>query len=313
MCQNNALTLRQNNTTTTFNCLTMEQNENKYCYRYPHPALTVDCVVFGFTGRELKVLLIERGLEPFLGCWALPGGFMKIDEPIEKAAARELFEETGLSGIYLEQFKTFGSPDRDPRERVVTVAFIALVKPDNYLLVAGDDAVNAHWFLADQLPPLAFDHRTIIKEARQHLKEIIRLKPVAFELLNKTFTISELQTLYEVINEVSYDRRNFMRAAIDSSEIVDATPPGESPSRRIFARVAANENLNADDEFDEFDNSLSYSCHPTHDSDLELGKSAPRLKRELQVNYQLKATTPPPKASTKGLFDFIKSTFGSNK
>ncbi|MDE5968671.1 MAG: NUDIX hydrolase [Muribaculaceae bacterium] len=288
----------------------MEQNENKYCYRYPHPALTADCVVFGFNGRELKVLLIERGLEPFLGCWALPGGFMKIDEPIEKAAARELYEETGLSGIYLEQFKTFSSPDRDPRERVVTVAFIALVKPDDYRLVAGDDAVNAHWFLAHQLPPLAFDHRTIIKEARQHLKEIIRLKPVAFELLNKTFTISELQTLYEVINEVSYDRRNFMRAAIDSSEIVDATPSGENSSRRVYSRAAAKEKLNADTECY---SSTSYSCTPTHDSDLELIKPAPGLKRKSQSNYQLKATTSPPKASTKGLFDFIKSAFGSDK
>lgn len=200
---------------------TSDKNRQQYCYRYPHPALTADCVIFGFNGKSLKVLLVERGNEPYLGCWALPGGFMHIDESIEEAAERELREETNLRNVYLEQFKVFSRPDRDPRERVVTVAFIALVKPDDYEVIAGDDASNALWFDAKFLPPLAFDHREIIREAREHLKEVLRLKPVAFELLNKVFTISELQNVYEVINEASYDRRNFLRTAIDSEAITE--------------------------------------------------------------------------------------------
>lgn len=193
--------------------------EKMFCYRYPHAAITADCVIFGFDGRKLKILLIERGLEPYKNYWALPGGFMKIDESIEETAARELHEETNLSGIYLEQFKVFSRPDRDPRERVVTVAFIALVNPEKLNIVAGDDAANVCWFDETMLPPLAFDHRNIIKEAREYLSEILKLKPVAFQLLNKVFSISELQAVYEVINHAQYDRRNFLRTAIESDAI----------------------------------------------------------------------------------------------
>lgn len=200
--------------------LTFHPDSSKpYCYRYPHAAITADCVIYGFDGESLKILLIERGLQPYKGMWALPGGFMKIDETIEETARRELFEETGLQNVYLSQFKVFSDVDRDPRERVVTVAFIALVRPSDYHLIAGDDAANALWFDEDMLPPMAFDHIDIIHAARQHLSETLRVQPVAFELLNKVFSLSELQKVYEVVNRTTYDRRNFQRKALQSGLI----------------------------------------------------------------------------------------------
>ncbi|MDE7350169.1 MAG: NUDIX hydrolase, partial [Muribaculaceae bacterium] len=155
-------------------------------------------------------------VEPYKGMWALPGGFMKMDETIEQTARRELCEETGLKDVFMTQFKMFSRVDRDPRERVVTVVFTALVRPEDYVLTAGDDASNALWFDERFLPPLAFDHAEIIEEAHKYLEELLRLKPIAFELLNKTFSMGELQRVYEEINRTSYDRRNFQRKALQS-------------------------------------------------------------------------------------------------
>lgn len=182
-----------------------------YQYKYPHPAITTDSVVFGFDGRVLHILLIERGIEPCKGMWALPGGFMKIDETAEESAIRELEEETGVSQVYLEQFHTFSSVDRDPRERVVTIAFFALVRKSDYRLIAGDDAARANWFELDELPPLAFDHNEIIRVARRHIQEVLRNRPIAFKLLDEKFSIDELRRLYEAINGTQYDRRNFAK------------------------------------------------------------------------------------------------------
>lgn len=196
--------------------------EGMYCYKYPHPALTVDCVIFGFDGEKLNVLLVERGLEPFKGMWALPGGFVNIDETVEDAARRELMEETGIADMYLEQFRVFSSVHRDPRERVVTVAFLTLVSQDKCGKPrAGSDASMALWFDESKLPPLAFDHREIIEEARRHLSDVIRLRPVAFRLLNKVFTVAELQRVYEIINRTQYDRRNFQRKLLQSDILDD--------------------------------------------------------------------------------------------
>ena len=178
---------------------------------------------------------------------------MKIDETIEETAKRELYEETGLKDVFMSQFKMFSKVDRDPRERVVTVVFTALVRPSDYHLVAGDDASNALWFDECYLPPLAFDHAEIIKEAHKYLEELLRLKPVAFELLNKTFSLGELQRVYEVINNTTYDRRNFQRKAVQSGLLVPAAShvvsneshrPGRKPSRLFsFSRkVFSKEN-----------------------------------------------------------------------
>lgn len=198
-----------------------------YTYEYPHAAITADCVIYGFDGENLKLLLVERGVEPYKGSWALPGGFMRIDETIEETARRELYEETGLKDVFMSQFKMFSSVERDPRERVVTVVFTAFVRPDDYVLVAGDDAAKARWFDEDDLPRLAFDHAMIIEETHKYLEEMLRLRPIAEQLLNKKFSMGELQRLYEAIYRTSYDRRNFQRKAIHSGiveEVVQDSP-----------------------------------------------------------------------------------------
>ena len=139
----------------------METKDLKYCYKYPHPSVTTDCVVLGWDGKKLHVLLIERGREPYKGCWAFPGGFLNMDESAEEGAARELQEETGLQGIPLRQFHTFSQPGRDPRERVITIAYYAVIRWQK--IQAGDDAARAQWFPLDAIPALAFDHRLGIR------------------------------------------------------------------------------------------------------------------------------------------------------
>ena len=183
--------------------------ELKYHYKYPHPSVTTDCVIFGFDGVKLKVLLIERGLGPFRGRWAFPGGFLKMDEAAEQGALRELEEETGLTGAYIKQFHTFTDPERDPRERVITIAYYALVRIRD--VKGGDDAARAQWFGLDEVPALAFDHDRILRMAMQELRRQIHFEPIGFELLPEKFTMSALQHLYEAILDVKFDRRNFSK------------------------------------------------------------------------------------------------------
>ena len=182
-----------------------------YTYKYPHPAVTTDNVIFGFDGSSINILLIERGLEPYKGSWALPGGFLRMDETVEEGAKRELCEETNIKDVYLEQFHVFSGVNRDPRERVLTVAFFALVSKNDFKVLAGDDASKAQWHEWNHLPPLAFDHAEIISMARKKLQEKLRMSPIAFKLLDKEFKMDELQRIYELIHEKKYDRRNFMR------------------------------------------------------------------------------------------------------
>jgi 8-oxo-dGTP diphosphatase len=185
-----------------------------YSYIYPRPALTVDCVVFGFDEGALKVLLVERGLAPFEGQWALPGGFVRLEETLDAAARRELKEETGLENVFLEQLYTFGELDRDPRERVVSVAYYALVKLADMDAKAATDASDARWFPVAKLPGLAFDHEKIVSVALARLKGKVRYQPIGFELLPTKFTLSELQHLYEAVLETPLDKRNFRKKVL---------------------------------------------------------------------------------------------------
>jgi 8-oxo-dGTP diphosphatase len=184
-----------------------------YRYEYPHPAVTVDCVVFGLANdtSDLSVLLVQRDLEPYRGSWALPGGFVRLDEDLEAAARRELREETGVADLYLEQLPAFGAPDRDPRERVITIAWLAIVNLFDHPVKASTDARKAGWFRLDELPPLAFDHEAIVAVALERLRRKVREEPVVFEFLPARFTLSQVQTLMETILGTSLDKRNFRR------------------------------------------------------------------------------------------------------
>lgn len=185
-----------------------------YSYAHPRPALTVDCVVFGLDDEDLKVLLIQRDIEPFAGKWALPGGFVHLDETLDDAARRELEEEAGLSKVFLEQLYTFGELDRDPRDRVVTVAYYALVNIRDHRVHAATDARNAAWFRVLETPTLVFDHRKILRTALLRLKGKVRYQPIGFELLPTKFTLTQLQHLYETILEREIDKRNFRRKVL---------------------------------------------------------------------------------------------------
>lgn len=187
--------------------VTVDMEELKYHYKYPRPCVTTDCVVFGFDGAKLNVLLIERGIEPYKGCWAFPGGFLNMDETALQGAKRELYEETGLKNAYIHQFHAFSEVNRDPRDRVITIAYYALVRISE--VKAGDDAAKAEWFPLDKVPSLAFDHDKVLRVATQELRRQIHFEPIGFELLPEKFTMTQLQRLYEAILNVKFDRRNF--------------------------------------------------------------------------------------------------------
>ncbi|MEM7785502.1 MAG: NUDIX domain-containing protein [Planctomycetota bacterium] len=205
-------------------------------YQYARPALTVDCVVFGLDDEDLKILLIERGGAPFEGSWAIPGGFVELDESLDVAARRELEEETGLKKVFLEQIYTFGAPQRDPRERVVTVAYFALVRLSDHKVKAATDARQALWFSVDDLPKLAFDHDSIIQMAHDRLQAKVRYQPLGFELLPQKFTLRQLQQLYEVILDRELDKRNF-RKKILGMEILEETDEVEADVAHRAARL----------------------------------------------------------------------------
>ena len=209
--------------------------KGQYIYEYPHPAVTADCVVFGYDGKELKVLLIKRGSEKeasataYVGEWALPGGFLDVekDKNIAHTAKRELREETGLN-LAVKEFRevgTYSDIKRDPRERVITIAHYALVKLAE--VQADTDADKAEWFARKDVPSLAFDHDKILRDAFSRLKQDIHFEPVGFDLLPEVFTLPQLQNLYESILEVKFDRRNFankMKHYGILSEVDDDTP-----------------------------------------------------------------------------------------
>lgn len=207
-----------------------------YTYDHPRAALTVDAVVFGLDDADLKVLLIQRGQEPFIGRWALPGGFVHVDETLDQAVRRELQEETGLAKVFLEQLYTVGGLDRDPRERVVTVAYYALVRMSDHRVQAATDASNAAWFALDDLPRLAFDHEAIIEQGLKRLKGKVRYQPIGFELLPPKFSLTHLQRMYEIILERPLDKRNFRKKVL-SLDILEELDEVEQDVAHRAARL----------------------------------------------------------------------------
>jgi len=175
------------------------------------PKITVDVIIFTLRDNALQVLLVKRRHRPHEGLWAIPGGLVQAGEPLEAAACRQLEEETGLTDVFLEQLYTFGAPDRDPRARVITVAYLAVVPASSVASWAEKDAGAVRWWSIHELPPLAFDHADILSYALTRLRYKLEYTAVGFELLPQTFTLTELQTAYEIVLGEDLDKRNFRR------------------------------------------------------------------------------------------------------
>ena len=217
-------------------------NTQKYTYDYPHPAVATDCAVFGFDGQNIQILLIKRGIKPYEREWALPGGFLRMNETTDECIRRELMEETSLAPGVIEQFGVFSALDRDPRERVVSVAYYSLVRRSD--VRGGDDASDARWFLLNSVPPLAFDHDEILAKALQTLREKIHFEPIGFDLMDRQFTIPDLQRLYEAILGVRFDRRNFMKKILQSGVISECNEDVAAPASRHVGRTPKHYTFN---------------------------------------------------------------------
>lgn len=191
----------------------------EYCFPHPNPAVTTDIVIFTIREEKLELLLIKRKNEPYQGSWGLPGGFVNPDEDLDTCAKRELKEETGVTGVYLEQLYTFGNPKRDPRERVISVGYYALAPADRITLRAASDAADVGWFSLNKLPPLAFDHRRIVDKALDRLVSKLEYSTIALRFMPEKFTLSELQAVYEIIRGEPLDKRNFRKWVISLGRI----------------------------------------------------------------------------------------------
>lgn len=189
-------------------------------HTYQNPSLAVDLVVFGYHDKQLSVLLLNRKEAPFKDSWTLPGAFLQLTETFKQVCTRILDTKIGIGDLYLEQLYSFDEPGRDPRGRVITVAYYALVNPHQFSVTAGHMANDVSWFPLPDIPLLGFDHDLIFRQALQRLRSKILYYPVGFELLDDTFTMTELHELYECILGVSIDRRNFSRKILDSEYII---------------------------------------------------------------------------------------------
>lgn len=210
-----------------------------YSYPFPRPAVTVDAALFWPHDGRLSILLIQRGHEPFPGAWALPGGFVEIDEELDEAIARELAEETGVAGVRLSQFGAFGTLGRDPRTRTVSVAYIGVIDGGKLAVEAGDDAAAARWFDVEDLPELAFDHGAIAARARRHLRESLRHLGVGAQVMPDAFTLDALRAVYDTLAGRPFDPAAFDREMVNLG-VLDVSETGAG--RRLYrfnpARVA---------------------------------------------------------------------------
>ena len=193
--------------------------------------VAVDCIIFGFDGEELKLLLIKRGFEPQKNKWSLMGGFVQADESFEAAAARILNKLTGLEGVYMEQLFAFGEPARDPVERTVSITYFALIDINQYKLQINDE-YHAEWISLDKLPDLIFDHTEMVKMAQEKLRYKAAIHPILFELLPLKFTIPQLQLLYEAVYDVTFDKRNFSRKVLSTGLLIKQKDKDRLSSKR---------------------------------------------------------------------------------
>jgi 8-oxo-dGTP diphosphatase len=211
-----------------------------FSYEYPHPAVATDIAVFTLRNRSLSILLIRRGAPPYEGYWAMPGGFLGPDEDLDACAMRELREETGVETAILEPFGNFSAPDRDPRERIISVAYLALINSEGVVLSASTDAAEARWFAVDRLPELAFDHEMIIEKALQALRSRLFSTGLLLGLLPARFSLSALQEAYEAVVGEPVDKRNFRKKveAIGLVRETDEVERGRHRPARLFERAS---------------------------------------------------------------------------
>lgn len=200
------------------------------------PAVSVDVVIFSVRAHDLQALLLRRPTPPFRGRWALPGGFVRPTEALDDAARRELQAQTDVHDVYLEQLYTFGAPKRDPRGRVVSVAYFALVASE-VAIKAGSPDVEINWHSIGSLPELAFDHADILRYALQRLRYKLEYTSVGFELLPNEFTLTELQTAYEIVLDKELDKRNFRRRMLEAGILTETTRYRESEGQGRPARL----------------------------------------------------------------------------
>jgi len=189
--------------------------------KYERPSVTVDVVMMSLRQKDLQILLVKRRAWPYEGMWAIPGGFVHVDESLEAAAKRELSEETHLQDVYLEQLYTFGDPDRDPRTRVITVVYFALLDSERLQVAVGSDAADVDWYSVYELPPLAFDHAKIVDYTLNRLRGKLDYTTIAFSLLSEQFTLRELQRVYEIIQHKRLDKRNFRKKILATGILED--------------------------------------------------------------------------------------------